>query len=217
MRLSLGMTSRSLLGWLCLSLLAFSACANPINQRTYMNYLDRGNGAFNKGDLANAEEAYRRALINAQVGHLSDEELAIALYRLGRVKRFLCKDEEAENALRDSIEAGRKTAVPDNPYMGQRYLELARLYYDQERYKEVVPPMEKGLSILEKLNVEKTDPAAYAYTLDQYADALRKTNRESEAQAIEARVKALRTRGDLSQMWEKQRWQFQRECKGQKK
>lgn len=200
---------------IAVSLLLVGGCANPVVSQTYSIYTVQGHGAFDRGDLAGAEQAYDRALVNTRIGRLSDEDVATALYNLGRVKRFLCKDDEAEQLLRDSIEVGGKAAGLDNPRMSQRYLELARLYYDQERYKESVPLMERGLRIAEKLDVEKTHPAAYAHTLDQYADALRKINRESDAQVIESKVKALRARADLSREWESQRWIFQRDCKGQ--
>ncbi|MGZ8946146.1 MAG: hypothetical protein ACXW1W_12050 [Methylococcaceae bacterium] len=207
---------------IAVSLLLVGGCANPVVSQTYSIYLGQGHRALDRGDLAGAEQAYYRALVNTRIGRLSDESVAVALYNLGRVKRFLCKDDEAEQLLRDSIEVGEKSASPDfgSPgfSMSQPYFELARLYYDQQRYKETVERMERAWPIVEKLGVEKTFPAVYAYTLEQYADALRKIDREHEAELVDAKVKSLRaSHPDLSREWEVQQWEYIRECKTQKK
>lgn len=168
------------------------------------------------GHLSAAEQAYAAALLSAQRA-FAGPNLFTPYYHLGRVKRFLCKDDEAESLLRKSIEHGEKIQIAYEAFKGETtkaIFELARLYYDQERYSEVVPLMEKGFRMIEGMNVERKYPAAYAYALGQYADALRNTNRQSEAKVIEGKANALRARPDVRRDWAMILVEFERECKG---
>lgn len=201
---------------LCLILMLAGGCLNP-PQYTYQRYDEQGTAAFQRGDLAASEQAFDQALVNAQRGPFLDKEVSTALFNLGRVKRLLCKDAEAEQLLRQSKDVGEKAWGPESPLVSRRLLELAKLYYNQDRFNEAVTLMQRGVPIAEKQDVAHLTPAGLAYTLDIYADALRKTNRESEAQVVEDRAKALRTRPDYSALREKA-WRAQEgECKGRKR
>lgn len=59
-----------------------AGCANPINEATWHRYTSAGIEARARGDLAVAEEAHRRALINARIGRLGVEHEAIALHNV---------------------------------------------------------------------------------------------------------------------------------------
>jgi hypothetical protein len=56
------------------ALLLLAGCANPIMEGTWSRYTDQGNAEHARGNLVAAEEAHRRAVINAQVGHLGPEK-----------------------------------------------------------------------------------------------------------------------------------------------
>lgn len=197
--------------WAALSALLMSGCAQKFGYFT-----TEGHNAMRSGHLSAAQEFYTGALISAQREFATDETFFTAYYNLGRVKRFLCKDDEAESLLRKSIEYGDK--VQDEAFKKEEAVkatfELARLYYDQERYGEVVPLMAKGLAIVEGMDVEREHPTAFAHVLGQYADALGKTNRQSEAKIIEGKANTLRARPDVEREWALMLIEFERECKG---
>lgn len=168
-----------------------AACANPINDATWSRYTREGNAAYAQGDLAVAEEAHRRALINARIGHLGPEREAMALHNLGLVKRDLCKLDEALEALSKAYELRDKNAGTPPQLLTGTVFELAQLHYEQRRFADAVTLMERGLPLVEKANVERSDPAAFAQVLLQYAEALRNVNRSADAQATQTRLDSL--------------------------
>ena len=181
--------SAGTVGWFALLLLV--SCANPINDATWYRYTNTGNAEQARGNLVGAEEAHRRAVINAQAGHLGPEKEAISLHNLALVERDLCKLSEAEQSFRRALELRDKN--PDTPprNLSGTMFELAQLQYEQGRYADAASLIERGLPLAEKMNVEHVAPAAYAQILTEYADALRKVNRTADAEVIDARTKAL--------------------------
>jgi tetratricopeptide (TPR) repeat protein len=69
---------------------------------------------------------------------------------------------------------------------------LARLYNAQGRYGEAEPLYKNSLAIRE--NSLGPDAAAVAGSLEDYATLLRKTNRAVEAEELEKRARAIRSR-----------------------
>jgi tetratricopeptide (TPR) repeat protein len=179
---------------LCLagSLGAFlSACANPINDATWSRYTRDGNAAYAQGNLAAAEEAHRRALINVRLGRLGSEREATSLHNIGLVKRELCKLDEALEALSKAYELRDKNPATPPQLLSGTVFELAQLHYDQRRFPEALALMERGLPIIEKAGAEQGAPAAFAQVLLQYAEALRNLNRSADAQVVQARLDSL--------------------------
>ncbi len=111
------------------ALLALAACRSPINEKTYDHYMDAGSRAEALGDLQGAEEAYRRAYVNTELGHLPDELAATSLQGLARVKRKLGKDAEAAGAV-GQAEQLCETAVRDASQAGVDPGERARITYN---------------------------------------------------------------------------------------
>ncbi|MGZ8225216.1 MAG: tetratricopeptide repeat protein [Methylococcaceae bacterium] len=198
---------------LSLLLVLASGCMSPYY--LYQGFNEAGTAAFQRGDLAATEQAFHQALASAESISFSREEpVATALLNLGRVKRVLCKDAEAEQLLRRSLQVGEKVWRPESPVNGRRFFELAKLYYNQDRFTEAVPLMERGAANLNEREITHLTPAGLAYDLAVYADALRKINRESDAQGVEARLKVVRARADYSALREKAWWAEEATCKG---
>jgi tetratricopeptide (TPR) repeat protein len=79
--------------------------------------------------------------------------------------------------------------VPDHPSTAALN-NLAQLYQAQGRYEEEEPLFRRALTIN-----EKTLPPDHPSTiLENYASLLREMNRPREAQTLEQRAKAIRTR-----------------------
>jgi hypothetical protein len=69
---------------------------------------------------------------------------------------------------------------------------LAKLYLDQQKYEQAEPLLQRALTIRERsLSPEHPDVAA---TLEIYRDLLHKTNRESQASALEVHMGTVRAK-----------------------
>jgi tetratricopeptide (TPR) repeat protein len=73
---------------------------------------------------------------------------------------------------------------PEDPRLAASLMALALLYHAQGQYAEAEPLYKQALAI-------KEDVVA---ALENYADLLRKTNRQTEAEKMEARAKAIRAK-----------------------
>lgn len=140
-------------------LLSITACTNPVNRVTYNNYMQGGMQAEANGDLTTAEERYRRAYINTQLGNLSEEEAATALARGARVKMKLGKDSEAQELLKqaemafetDYRKAKDNTKANSNTREGSKLSKcaynLAVLKRDMCKFDEAEALLQESLAI----------------------------------------------------------------------
>ena len=160
-----------------LPLAVLVGCANPINQKTASIYYDSAVEAEIRGDFVFAERQYGRALINARVGHSPDAGVSAAMYGLGRIKGYLCKFDEAEALLLESLVLEERVTGPESGITTKRLFELARFYYDRGQFEKSVPYFARGIPAVQKLGVETSDPIALADALDEYATALGKVGR----------------------------------------
>lgn len=205
---------------LCFAVVLAGGCV-PLqfddHQRAYRHYDEIGKHAYERGDRVAAEQAFQQAVVNAQLGRQLHEELSVALLNLTVVKRRLCKHNEAEQLLQQSLETGEKVWGPEHPNIGRRLFELGGFYYLQDRFAETASVMQRGVTIYEKRGLGGLDQAKVAYTLAQYIDALRKIKREAEAQAVDAKLNAVRSHRDYNRFREKA-WESQdEECKAREK
>jgi len=168
-----------------------AACANPINDQTWSKYIAGGHAQYARGNLTAAEEAYRRAVINAQVGRLGAEKEAYAVHNLALVKRDLCKLDEADDLFQRALElrSNNRDTSPNN--LSGTMFELAQLRYERGQYEASASLMERGFPIAEGLGVEQKSPVLYGRVLEEYADSLRRTGRKDDADAAQARARPL--------------------------
>jgi tetratricopeptide (TPR) repeat protein len=152
-----------------------ASCANPINRKNAENYHQWGLEAEWSGDFVLAERNFSRALANAQLGHSPNSGIAMVTYNLGRVKGYLCKNEEAEKLLINSLNLEEKVSPPQNGILTKRLFELARFYYDTGRYDQSVPYFARAIPMVKALGIEQSDPIALANAIDQYSDSLSKS------------------------------------------
>lgn len=76
--------------------------------------------------------------------------------------------------------------------MARRLNALADVYYAQGQYAEAKPLYKRALRIYER-TLGKNHPEV-AVTLENYADLLRRTNRDAKAKKMEAHAKAIRAK-----------------------
>jgi hypothetical protein len=127
-----------------------AGCANPINDQTWSKYIAGGHAQSASGDWVGAEEAYRRAVINAQVARLGAEKEAYALHNLALVERNLCKLDEADDVFQRALQlrSNNRDTTPMN--LSVTIFEFAQLRYERGRYEESALLMERGFPIGEK-------------------------------------------------------------------
>lgn len=234
-------------------LLTVTACTNPINRVTFNNYMNAGMLAEKDGNLAAADENYRRAYINVQMGHLNQEEGGMALargaavkmklgqdsealdlrkraelaweaayniekenakvttdaqqkaklsmcaYNLGLMKRDLCKLDAADRLFQESLaieqEISSERIGEKDSFISSRVCELAHLNYERGIHAKAVTYFATCVGVVDKGNFERVSPGQYLYLLDEYAQALKATNRLSGAKPIGEKVNTLKANG----------------------
>lgn len=171
---------------------ALLGCPWPINQYNADRYHEVGVAAERSGDLERAREAFRRAAINADLGHAPVEARALAAYDYGRVSGYLCLHDEAEQSLRKSLEIQEGDRPATARLRPPALLELARLYFDTDRCQEALEVYEEGIALVRPLGVAESDPIRFALTLEEYGDCLAARGREEDAHVVRTEAAALR-------------------------
>jgi len=176
------------------ALIAFVACclfgcANPLNQATSDRYGEGCAEAERHNQLAVAEQACYRALVNVDRGHLGDFQKSQRLYNLARIKRKLNKFEEAEKLYKDSLAIEEKLPKQSNENIGRRFAELAILYEQCGRIADGFPYVHRLYPLAEIYHgSEKKTVAAvfYVYSLD-----LKKQQKTGEAEKLASKAFAM--------------------------
>lgn len=174
--------------------LVLASCTNPINQRTYQNYMVAGDQAASRGDLQLAKQNYSRALANVRMGNLGPKAETMALFRYARILGNLCEHDKAEKAF---IEANRIDEQANGSGTEATYssvMEIGQFNYDIGRYERAVPYFDKALAIAEKYGLANEYPASFADAYTDYADALTKTGNNGKANAALAEATSLKAK-----------------------
>jgi tetratricopeptide (TPR) repeat protein len=169
-------------------MVACTSCAT-VSQQQQLNY--EGNKAYLSARYQEALQRYEKTL-DAAYKNKDQQYIAIAMYGLGRTNTKLCRLDEAENWLKQSITARDALADTNKAYITQNLSELARLYIAQERYAEANALLDRAVPLLYRLKLDRSDPIELANQLDEYEKSLRKTGRTVEADAIASKSKDLR-------------------------
>jgi tetratricopeptide (TPR) repeat protein len=147
-----------------------------------------------RGDFIFAERQYGRALINARLGHAPEAGISASMYGLGRMKGYLCKFEEAEPLLLEALKLEETVSGPEGGIITKRLFELARFYSDRGYYPQSIPYFARGIPAVAKLDIELSDPIAFADALDEYSIALERTGKSGEAQKFKTQATELRAK-----------------------
>ena len=175
-----------------LFILVLNSCANPINQRTYQNYMAAGDQAVMRGDLQLAKKHYSRAIANVRMGNLGPDAEAIALFQYARILGNLCEQDEAEKTF---IEANRLNEQSKGVGTEATYatvMEIGQFNYDIGCYDKAIPYFDKALAIAEKYGLNDKYPASSADAYTDYADALMKTGNSGKANEVLAKATSLK-------------------------
>jgi tetratricopeptide (TPR) repeat protein len=169
---------------LIFGVLLATACANPLNRATSDDYARTCAIAEDNGDLATAEQACYRALVNVDMGNLGPELKSERLYNLGRVKRKRGKAEEAEALYKESLQIEESLSGPSSEKVGRRLAELAGIYYVTKQYDKGIPLVERLVPISDKYSGNEKNFVAGMFHF--YAGELRARGDVERAAELEA-------------------------------
>jgi tetratricopeptide (TPR) repeat protein len=176
-----------------------AACANPINERTAVNYYLAGQAALARGDLRHAREMYSRALINARLGHMGPIAEAEALSKLARVEGNLCEYDEAEAHMLEARDLNIKAFAGEPNRTVPIRMELAQFSYDIARYQKAAQYFEEAFAA-DGGFTERVDPVVYSRVTTDYADALARVGNIPLATELRARAAAAASKGGAARV-----------------
>ena len=175
---------------LIISVLLLAGSAAPLNQRTSMHYAEAGAAAQQRNDWPSARMNWSRAVGNAEMAGAPPRVLATMYYEYGRSLGAVCEFGEAETYLQKALKIDQQTG-------GDFFLdltELARLNFDQQKFSGAVVYFDQLVPALDAKHAEEGAPAALIDILSEYADCLRKLNREEEAKKADDRAASIRAK-----------------------
>lgn len=166
-----------------------SACANPLNDITRGRYAGTCSELQASGQLAAAEEACRRALINVRIGNLGPEMESQELYNLARVKYQIGKVAEAENLFIESLKIQDSLPKQDAVKVGRRLTQIAMAMGDQEKLHEALPYLDRLAPIAGQFAGQER--VLIKQVLSEYAKQCSKVGLEAEASKLRSRADSL--------------------------
>lgn len=166
-----------------------AGCANPLNRVTSDRYAEECTRAENRGNLAVAEQACYRALVNVDWGNLGEGLKSERLYNLARIKRRLYKFSEAEELLKQSLEIQEKLTGPSSPKIGRRLAELSVNLAGQDKWSEGVPLVERLMTMTDLFSGHEKD--FIKEILQKYSEHLIEIGNEEKANLFSVKANKL--------------------------
>jgi tetratricopeptide (TPR) repeat protein len=143
-----------------------------------------------KGRYDQAESLYQQAL-KIRERELGPDDLKVATTLNNLAVLYLDRGRylEAESLCSRSLAIVEKAWGRDHPKVARRLSNLADIYAVQNKYEAAAALYERALAILEMTD-NKEGTKAIAASLMNYVFLLRKTNSETQARKMEARIRA---------------------------
>jgi tetratricopeptide (TPR) repeat protein len=145
-----------------------------------------------QGDYVSAREQYWKALVAARSSGAGPGTISMLTYEFGRTTGYACHFDESEKFLLESLRLEESLPQRNSRNIGIRLFELARLMYDQKRYKDAVNYYSKALIEVEQNNAVKSDPIAFAGIYEEYGNALEQSGEKKKAEEALRKAKNLR-------------------------
>lgn len=157
---------------------ALSGCASTLNESNAHNYANAGFVAQQDGDWDMARRHWAKAAVNAQLAGMPDSQQAIAFHEYGRSCGVTCFFDQSEEYLLKSLALDKSSGGP----IHMSLLELARLNFDQKKYKEANRYYEQLPALYDKANAAEQDPAGVALVYKEFSLSLESTGRDKESE-----------------------------------
>ncbi len=160
----------------------------------WQKYVEEAKQAHRKKDDARSERLLREALHEAEKFGPEDYRVALTLHNLANLAAAHQQYAAAEAQYRRALGILEKVRGPAHSQVGVVTLGLADLYAAQGKPVEAEGAYQRDLMIFEK--ALGPDHPIVGTVLERYAALLRRTNRPGEAGPLEARARAIRTKGN---------------------
>jgi len=161
------------------SLLLAGCVTNPVNRHTAYRYAEQAENYARQGDWLNAQEGYRRAIINAKIGGFKEKDLSVLWYQYGRASGVICDWAESEKGFNKANELDRKNGNPTYKNLNEQ----GQMNFDRKDYLKAVKAFELAHAEIEETQIPVQYPISYALLLNNYADALEATNNKNKAKS----------------------------------
>jgi serine/threonine protein kinase/tetratricopeptide (TPR) repeat protein len=141
-----------------------------------------------QGRPEEAERLYRRAVEVLETGGFTDSpQIVVALVQLASHLDDTGRYAEAGDLIRRAYDIGERTLDADDPTFAEACFGLAHVNYRHlDRLEEAGPLYARAIATWEKTMV--ADDPILVMALTDYAELLRRLNREDDARVIEARI-----------------------------
>ena len=184
--------TKSIMLMICCLSLCSCAAVDSLSMKEAQIHYQAAHNFEAQGDFVSAREQYWKALVAARSGDAKPEAISMLTYEFGRTTGYTCHLDESEKFLLEPLKMEEGLPTRNSRNIGIRFFELARLMYDQKRYKDAARYYSDALREVEQNNGVKSDPIAFAGIYEEYADALAQSGENNSAQEALRKAKSLR-------------------------
>jgi tetratricopeptide (TPR) repeat protein len=180
---------------LLMTLGLLSACPSFSDDAEIRQERRAGDDAFVRGDNADAERHYKRALELAKKFGSENENFVESAGDLAKIYAYSVegRDAEAEALYRERLSVAERIWAHELGLLGFVYDDLAMFYLLRDRYDEAHPLYMKALAL--KAQAFGANSRQVAQGLDLYSALLKVRQHEQEGLEMEARARAIREKG----------------------
>ncbi|HTJ77442.1 MAG TPA: tetratricopeptide repeat protein [Rariglobus sp.] len=169
-------------GILIACLAGCAGSAGNANFKPSTRHAIAGDAAKLKKDWPTVRTEYAAAVVCAEQEGRAPATLADMYFEYGLSLAVLGEFTDAETYFLKTLEIDKKTNGPIEVDLTQ----LARINFDQRKYKEAVAYYDDLLLILTKIKVDSARPASFMVILSEYSMCLTGLGRSEDAKAVDA-------------------------------
>lgn len=153
--------------------------------------LQKGIVLYSTNDFKNAETTYEKVIVVHE--HLledDDPQLGEDYNTLGYISKSLDKLDNAEEYFKRALSIFEKAKGADSEQVANLESNLGEIYFLKKNYGEAEKRYNKAMAVYEKMTGSQ-GKILQAFTMNGMAAVYRQTNRAAEADALEAKAKAI--------------------------
>ncbi|MBI3373963.1 MAG: CHAT domain-containing protein [Betaproteobacteria bacterium] len=169
---------------------ASSSSEAQAGEQEWMQYMQQGDAAYERGDIRAGIAAFELALRKAEAFGPEHTAVAASLHKLAGLYYAQRRYAEAEPLYRRSLAIREKALGLEHPDVAASLYKLAELYRAQGRYAEAEPLLRRSLAILEK--ALGPEHRYVAIPLNNLAELYQTQGRYAEAEPLYRRALAIR-------------------------
>lgn len=163
-------------------------CAQPVLEKTSQHYSHEAYDLSASGKWLEAVEPARRAILNANVAGSTEVRKAILHYEYGRILGVTCSFLQAEENLKIAYNYDKAAQQP----LYLSLVELARLNYDQKKFKEASEYYTQAISEIRRAKVDKAAPVDFADLLYEQVESLNQISLIKESVPLKKEADAIK-------------------------